>query len=90
MTGKPSKENWGDKTTLKFTATDGHHINEDLLVINPSKLGFLTIFLEVMKLMGPLITLSLFLYRFRVKIHTIIFYKRFDYGTDTYIPLKFY
>lgn len=66
MTGDPSKKDWKDKSTLKFIATDGYNESEDILVVNPTKFTFWTIFLEVIKILGPILTVILFFYRFRV------------------------
>lgn len=87
MTGKPTLENFLETATLKFIASDGFNIKEDILIIKTSKLGFLTVFLQGMKLVGPMITLFLFIYRFRVQLHTIVFSLSFTYGTENYNPL---
>lgn len=66
MSGKPEKKDWKDKTTLKFIATDGYTSVEDFLVVNPTRFKFLTIFLEIVKVLGPILTVVLFFYQFRV------------------------
>lgn len=44
LTGNPTLDNFSDETTLKFIASDGFNTAEDVLLINPIRLGFWTIF----------------------------------------------
>lgn len=61
-------------------ATDGYTTAEDFLIIEASKVSVTYILLEIFKAIGPMITGCLFLYRFRVHIHSYVFFKRYEYS----------
>lgn len=90
MTGKPTTENWNEEVKLKFVASDGYFTSEDTLIIKASKVEFLTIFFEIMKGIGPLITVCFMGYRYRVKIHNIVYFNRFNYGKEVITTNTFF